>query len=140
MGNNLISMLLVSIFSNITNDCVIKSFIDFLNALHNEKSFVDSLKLYSNFVSLLYEKQPDRNIYNYIKKLIYTDENILSKGCGSCINEDEQILQTAAYELSLIDNLLLNTYEEIKKLYEHKYPKSIEIINHLPVFYSENKE
>lgn len=140
MSNNYISLLLISIYKNIIEDKIISTFIDFLTSVNNKENFETLLKKYSDFISLLYDANSEMNLRKYVKALIYKDENILSKGCSDCINENEQILQTARYELSSIDKLLNNNYESIKQNLEILYPKNIEIISHLPVFYSEGEE
>lgn len=135
MTTKLTSLLLVSIFRNILNDEVVSSFLKFLNLLSSdEKNFVDDLKSYSDFISVFYDKTADQNLYEYLKKLVYTDENIISKGCSDCINDNEQLLSTARYELTLLDSLLSFDYKTIKDLFLFKYPRMKEVLNHLPLF------
>lgn len=135
MTTKLTSLLLVSIFRNILNDEVVSSFLKFLNLLSSdEKNFVDDLKSYSDFISVFYDKTTDQNLYEYLKKLVYTDENIISKGCSDCINDNEQLLSTARYELTLLDSLLSFDYKTIKDLFLFKYPRMKEVLNHLPLF------
>lgn len=135
MTTKLTSLLLVSIFRNILNDEVVSSFLKFLNLLSSdEKNFVDDLKSYSDFISVFYDKTQDQNLYEYLKKLVYTDENIISKGCSDCINDNEQLLSTARYELTLLDSLLSFDYKTIKDLFLFKYPRMKEVLNHLPLF------
>ena len=141
MSSKLTSLLLVSIFKNVLNDEVISSFVSFLNQLSSdEKNFSSDLKLYSEFISSLYQKSENQNLYDYLKKLIYTDENIISKGCSSCVNENNQLLNTAKYELTLFDNLVSFDYQTIKDLFLFKYPRMTEMVIHLPVFNSDNAE
>ena len=68
--------------------------------------------------------------------MVYTDENIISKGCSNCIKENEQLLNTARYELTLLDNLLAFDYKTIKDLFLFKYPRMKEVLKHLPLFYT----
>jgi len=133
------SLLLISIFRNILKDSVTDSFISFLSSINNDSSFENIIKSYTDFISLLYEKEINQNFYSYLKHLIYTDENILSKGCSDCISENNKILNTAAYELELLDNLLLNDYQKIKNMLLEKFPDNNEIINHLPSFSVDGK-
>ena len=140
MSSKLTSLLLVSIFKNILNDKVVLLFVKFLNQLSSEeKNFVGDLKLYSEFITSFYDASSNQNLYEYIKKLIYTDENIISKGCLSCIRENAQLIHTAKYELTLLDNLLSFDYQTIKDLFLFKYPRMTEMINHLPAFSTDNK-
>ena len=140
MHNNIISLLLISIFKNIINDKTVALFISFLSSIDENEGFVELLKKYGDFIKSLYEKDCNMNFYSYVKNLIYMDENILSKGCSDCIKENEQIIETARYELTLIDNLLSNNYKSIKKQIENLYPNSVEIIKHLPIFYSNEEK
>ncbi len=133
------SLLLISIYKNILNDSVIYNFINFLSNLSKSDDFDMLLKVYSEFISRLYEYEQNQNIYLYLKYLLYTDENIISKGCSSCIKDNENILQTARYELSLFDKLLTNNYSYIKNSLMSKFPDKRDIIEHLPVFYDTNK-
>ncbi|MCD7779593.1 MAG: ATP-binding protein [Candidatus Gastranaerophilales bacterium] len=140
MNNITTSILIITIFKNILNDNVIVSFINFLNAVNENHDFCEGLKLYSDFISLLYEKDVNQNFYEYLKRLIYEDENILSKGCSKCIRENNQILNTAEYELTLLNNLLEFDYTKIQNLLNEKYPEQSEIIKHLPYFYTGRNE
>ncbi len=140
MRNITTSLLLISIFKNIIKDKAVSAFINLLTNINCDIDFEKVLKSYSDFISLLYEKEQNQNFYIYFKNLIYTDENILSKGCGSCIKEDNQIFNTAEYELSLFDSLLSYDYAKIKGMLLEKFPSQQEIINHLPVFYLTDKE
>ena len=134
MSDTLTSLLLVSIFKNILNDEVIAFYIRFLSLFESNSSFEITLKSYTDFISKLYEKQDNQNLYLYLKKLLYTDENLISKGCSSCIKENEQILNTARYELKLFDNLFKYDYVKIKEIFIKKFPEKEEIILHLPSF------
>lgn len=141
MSSKLTSFLLISIYKNVLNDEVIDTFIKFLNQLSSEeKNFTSDLKAYSNFISKFYEACPSLNLYDYVKHLIYTDENIISKGCSDCIKENNLLLDTAKYELSLFDSLVSFNYQTIKDLFLFKYPRMTEMINHLPVFKAEGAE
>ncbi len=128
------SLLLVSIFKNVLNDEVISTYIRFLSLLENVSSFEITLKAYSDFISKLYAKQGNQNLYLYFKRLLYEDENLISKGCSDCIQENEQILTTATYELKLFDKLFEYDYGRIKELFKEKFPLQKEIIEHIPVY------
>lgn len=135
MSSKLTSFLLISIYKNVLNDDVIDTFIKFLNQLSSdEKNFTSDLKAYSNFISKFYEACPSLNLYDYVKHLIYTDENIISKGCSNCVKENNILLNAAKYELSLFDSLVSFNYQTIKDLFLFKYPRMAEMISHLPVF------
>ncbi len=136
MGCKLSSFLLVSIFKNVIDDKIISKFILFLKSINVNENFDTLAKIYSEFIYMLYSSDFGSNLYNYLYHLIYTDENILSTGCSDCIIENEQILQTARYELSLFDELLNFDYEKIKQLCYEKYPTMKDIIDHFPKFYS----
>ncbi len=139
MSSKLTSLLLVSVFKNVLKDNVINSFIQFLEQLSSdEKNFSSDLKLYSDFITSFYDVSETQNLYEYLKKLVYTDENVISKGCSSCIKNNVQLLETARYELTLLDNLISFDYETIKDLFLFKYPRMAEMITHLPVFNTEN--
>ena len=138
MSSKLTSLLLVSVFKNVLKDKVISSFVAFLNQLSSdEKNFSSDLKLYSEFISNFYDIHQNQNLYEYLKKLIYIDENIISKGCSSCISENNQLLNTARYELTLLDNLISFDYQTIKDLFLFKYPRMTEMVIHLPAFDTE---
>lgn len=135
MSSKLTSLLLVSIYKNVLNDEVLDTFIKFLNRLSSdEKNFAGDLKSYSNFISKFYDACPSLNFYDYLKHLIYTDENIISKGCSNCIKENNILIETAQYELTLFDSLVSFNYQTIKDLFLFKYPRMAEMISHLPVF------
>ena len=140
MSSKLTSLLLISVFKNVLKDKVISSFVTFLNQLSSdEKNFSNDLKLYSDFINNLYDVSQTQNMFEYVKKLVYIDENIVSKGCCSCICENNQLLNTARYELTLLDNLISFDYQTIKDLFLFKYPRMTEMINHLPAFSTDNK-
>lgn len=139
MKNKISSLYLISIFKNVLKNAVVASFVDFLSSLNKDTSFDDLLKKYSDFIYVLYNSEFNQDFYSCLKHLIYTDENILSKGCTDCIRDNESILNTARYELSLFDELLKIDYEKIKSSLLEKYEDKSEIINHLPVFYSCSK-
>lgn len=135
MSSKLTSLLLVSIFKNVLKDDVISSFINFLNQLSSdEKNFASDLKLYSDFITKFYDISQNQNLFEHLRKLIYSDTNIISKGCSSCICENNQLLHTARYELTLLDNLISFDYQTIKDLFLFKYPRMTEMIIHLPIF------
>ena len=137
--NNIKTLLVISVLKNILQDEVVCSYINFLSNLSYNSDFDVIMKSYTDFISLLYEREPHQNLYDYIKKIIYSDNNIISNGCGNCINENENILNTAEYELSLIDNLLKYDYEKIKADFTEKFQACSDIIGHLPVFNMKNK-
>jgi len=140
MITKLTSLLLVSIFKNVLKDKILVSFVEFLDGLSSdEKDFSKDLKSYSNFISEFYEISNSQNLYEYVKNLIYTDENIISKGCTDCIKDNITLLETAKYELKLFDNLLSFDYETIKDLFLFKYSRMSELISHLPKFNCDNK-
>lgn len=134
MSNLITSVLLISIFKNVIKDKVISSYINFLSMLNIDNSFEEIIKSYSEFISNLYDSDLNQNLYLHIKKLIYQDENIISKGCSDCINKNTQIIETAKYELSIIDNLLKYDYKKIVNIVLDMFPDKSEIILHLPVF------
>lgn len=140
MSNITTSLLLISIFRNVLKDPVVASFVQFLSHLNTKDGFEQIIKSYTDFISLLYEKEENQNFYARVKYLIYTDENIISKGCSDCVRENNQILNTADYELSLFDLLLENDYSKIKSILNEKYPEHADIISHLPSFYLSGKE
>ena len=81
MSNIVTKLLLVSIFKNVLNDSIISKFIDILNKINSDESLDSILTSYSEFISGLYDKQSSQNFVDYIKFLIYTEENLLSRGC-----------------------------------------------------------
>ena len=139
-NKNITSLLLISIFKNVLKDEIVSSFIKFLELLQNDVHVEEVLRSYSDFSYYLYNAQYNQNLYDYVKHLIYTDENILSNGCGNCIKENNQIIQTAAYELSLFDKLLDFDYNFVKKIFINKFPEYSDIASHLPAFYTTGKE
>ena len=140
MKNITTSLLLISIFRNVLKDSVVASFIQLLNYINSDFDIKTVLSKYSEFISNLYEKEPNQNFYNYLKNLIYTDENILSKGCTNCSKTNNQILETANYELTLFDNLLGYDYRKIKSMLDEKFSEQSDIIAHLPSFSFANKQ
>ena len=139
MNHTLKSLLLISIFKNVVNDNIISSFISFIKKLTSNDKVEDVLTSYSEFIYKLYSLTENQNLYEYLKNLIYKDENILSHGCTCCIEKNNQILETARYELYLFSELLSYDYKKIKEEFIAKFPDSKDIIEHLPVFYT-NKE
>ncbi len=136
MGNKITSLLLVSIFKNVIEDTIVSKFINFIKLINSDSLFDDVVKAYSDFIYELYNKQENQNLYEYINRLVYTDENILSRGCSDCIKENEQILETARYELRLIDELISFDYTKIINTLKSKYNENKDIIEHFPVFYT----
>ena len=139
MNNIKTPLLVVSIFKNILKDEVVFSYINFLSNLSYSSDFDVIMKSYTDFISLLYEKESEQNLFNYVKKLIYSDKNIISVGCNSNILQNENILTTAKYELSLIDKLLKYDYDKIKSDFIGKFQACSDIIEHLPVFNMKDK-
>ncbi len=127
-------LLVISVFKNVVNDSVVNAFVEFLSNLSYNSDFDLILNSYSNFISLLYDKSQNQNLYDYVKTLIYTDENILSKSCGVCIESNDNILRTAQYELTLINNLLKYDFKRIVSDFNSKFPACVDIISHLPVY------
>ena len=126
MSLKLTSLILISIFKNVINDNVVSLFVKLLKQLFSdEKNLEGDLKLYSDFVEALYLKNENQNLFEYILKLIYTDENIISKGCSDCIKENNQLLDTAKYELSLLYELVCFDYDKIKQLFNGKYSEML---------------
>ena len=138
MSSLVISLKIITIFKNIINDGAVSSFIDVLTETDNY-DFDKFLSAYSNFISILYAKEKNQNFYNYVKELIYTDENIISKGCGSCISENNTILNTANYELTLINKLFIDNFADFKQYITDKFPKHKDVIEHLPEFTTTGK-
>jgi len=139
MPDNIISLNLITIYKNILKDSVVNCFIDFLKMMSFENDFSVLLKKYTDFAALLYENQENLDFSDYLKKLIYKDENIISKGCSGCIKDNARLLETARYELNLFDKILEFDYNSVKNMFLSKFPHSGDILNHLPVFYSGNK-
>jgi hypothetical protein len=131
-------LLIISIFKNVVNDKVVNSFVEFLSNLSYSSDFDVILNSYSDFISLLYENSNNQNLYEYVKNLIYKDENILSKGCSSCVKDNENIINSAEYELSLIFNLLKNDYSKVISDFKSKFSACSDIISHLPVYNTQN--
>ncbi len=136
MINKIVLLLLISIFKNVLKNETVSLFICFLNNLNSSEEFKITLKSYTDFIYSLYNTNRSQNIYDCLKHLVYTDENILSKGCGDCIKENEQILNTARYELSLMDELVKYDYKTIQDLMKKKYPDNVDVIEHLPIYYT----
>lgn len=134
MKNIVTSLLLVSIFKNILKDGVISAFVKLISLISSTDDINEILKAYSQFTSNLYEKSESQNFYLYFKKLIYTDENILSRGCSECISENNLILDTAKYELSLFDELVSCNYQELKQELISKFSNLSNVLEHLPFF------
>lgn len=140
MKNLITSLLLVSIYKNIINDIVISSFINFISLLNSSENINQILEAYSKFISNLYEKNSEQNLYLHLKHLIYTDENVISKGCSDCVYENNILLNTAKYELSLFDNLLEFDYKTLKDELISKYSNMRDVLEHLPVFKIDDKQ
>lgn len=140
MKNLITSLLLVSIFKNIYNDCVIASFIKFISLLNSSDNLNEIIESYSKFISNLYDKNENQNLYFHLKQLIYTDENVISKGCSDCIYENNILMNTAKYELSLFDKILDFDYETLKEELITRFSNMSDVLEHLPVFNVSEKQ
>lgn len=140
MKNIMTSLILVSIFKNVVNDSLVSTYIELINAVETSCDIKEVLYIYSDFINQLYEKEDNQNLFNYVKNLIYTDENILSRGCSDCIKDNNNLLDTARYELALLDKLFDYDYSKIKTALASKYPEYNETIEHLPSFFIANKD
>lgn len=129
------SLKIIAVFKNVVNDKVVSAFINIL-LLINGSNFTEFLTAYSDFISLLYENEPAQNFYNYIKMLIYKDENILAKNHNK---ENKNIINTAKYELKLLDKLSAYDYNSIQKRAKEHFSKYEDIISHLPIYTNEGK-
>ena len=118
MKNIVTSLKLVTIYKNVLKDEVISAFVDFLSYLNILDDFDIILKSYSDFLSLLYENEPFQDLYSHFKKLIYSDVNVISKGCSCCSYDNNFLVDTARYELSLFDKLLEFDYIRVKNEFE----------------------
>lgn len=134
------SLLFVSILKNVFKDNVVSSFIKFIETMDHVFDFEYVIKLYSDFITEFYNQYPDGDLYAYIKNKVYTDENIISKGCSDCIKDNETIIKAAEFELSLLDKILAFDYKTIKELLQKKYKENMELTEYLPVFYTNNIE
>ena len=134
MKIKLTSLYLISIYKNILNDEVFKAFVNFLNIMESETDFDEILKKYSVFINKFYENSKSQNLYDYIYNLVKIDENIISNGCGCCKKDNEEIINTAQYELSLIHNIISISYEEIKERLKNNFASMSELIDHLPKY------
>lgn len=128
------SLLLISIFKNVIKDKTVELFITFLKLLKENDNFEIILKSYTDFIISLYETNENQNIYLHVRKLIFTDENIISKGCVDCAKLNDFLLSTAEYELTLISELTSIDFNVVQKTFKEKFPNSDEITDHLPVF------
>ena len=137
MNLKITSLYLISIFTNILKDEVFSSFTDFLKKEESESDLDVILKSYADFTNKLYNKAENRNLFEYVKDLIYTDENIISKGCSDCIKDNTDLLNTAQYELYLISEVIKKDYETVKNELISKFPQMKELLEHLPKYKSE---
>lgn len=133
------NLFVITVFKKVLNNKILSCFVDFLHSIEEENSIEKSLKLYSDFIEKLYDSDYNQNLYSLIKHLIYTDENVISRGCFDCIKNNNHLINTAEYELSLINNLLKYDYKKISELLNDKFPDDNEIISHLPVYNTEGK-
>ena len=101
----------VALFKNVINDKCIVSLLRLLEAdSNNEKEF---LSLYSDFISLLYEKTDD--LCEYINSLLQNDENIYVR--DSAKGQASPILQKALEnELDFFESLSKITCDDVKKI------------------------
>lgn len=140
MTHKITSLLLISIFKNVLQDETISFFVRFLNALNNNEKAENVLKYYSDYIYSLYNTNENQNLYEHLKHLIYTDENIISKGCSNCIKNNTQLLETAKYELSLFDKILEFDHKTIKDILINKYSDMKDVIEHIPSFYCKKEQ
>lgn len=133
------NLFVVTIFKKVLMDNTIASFIEFLFSLEDAKSIDETLMLYSEFITNLYSLNVSQNLFSHFKQLVYTDENIISKGCSDCVKRDNQIIETAQYELSLFDELLSYNYEKIVQILCSKFPEDKDVIAHLPKYFMTEK-
>ena len=133
------NLLVITIFKNVLKNEIIKLFTDFLACLQEGTNSEKTLKLYSDFIEKLYESEFNQNLYLLLKHLIYTDENIISKGCADCIQKDKEILETAKYELSIFDELLNYDYKKITEFLNKNFADDKDIIAHLPAYKTSGK-
>ena len=136
---NISNIYIITVFKKLLQDDVIKSFINLIESINKDSNFSDNLKLYSDFVYKLYNSEKDANLFNYLKKLLYSDDNILAKNSRN-IKDNDNIFKSAVFELKILDELLKYNYIEIKKLFQDKYQNEKNIIENLPVFNCYNSE
>jgi predicted AAA+ superfamily ATPase len=103
----------VALFKNVINDECIASLLKLLEAdKNNEKEF---LSLYSDFISLLYEKTDD--LCQYINSLLQNDENVYVR--ESAKGQASPILKKAIEnELDFFESLSKITCDDIKGIIE----------------------
>ena len=130
---NISNIYIITVFKNILNDNIIHSFINFIVSVNDDKDLNDNLKLYSDFVYKLYKADKNANLYNYIKRLLQTDCNVLSVNYKD-IMESDFIFKSAIFELNVFDELIKYDYKTIKSILLDKYPNSKNIIENLPMF------
>ena len=140
MKTTVTALKLVTIYKNVLKDDVISSFVDFISLLTMCDNFDEILKGYSKFIAKLYEKEPFQNLFMHLKNLIYTDENVISKGCSSCSFDNKYLIDTAKYELSLFDKLLEFDYSRIKNEFVSRFPAMSDLLTHLPIYKIDVKE
>ncbi len=103
----------VALFKNVINDECIVSLLKLLEAdKNNEKEF---LSLYSDFISLLYEKTDD--LCQYINSLLQNDENVYVR--ESAKGQASPILKKAIEnELDFFESLSKITCDDVKGIIE----------------------
>ena len=121
MEKFLSSLKLICIYKNVINDEIVSKFLKVLSEI-KKSSYDDILASYTDFISLFYEKEKTLNFFNYIKFLIFTDENLVSKNANNTKLSNE-ILITAEYELSVISNIFEYNYNFIKDEINERFPK-----------------
>ena len=134
MEKFLSSLKLICIYKNVINDEIVSKFLKVLSEI-KKSGYDDILASYTDFISLFYEKEKTLNFFNYIKFLIFTDENLVSKNANNTKLSNE-ILITAEYELSVISNIFEYNYNFIKDEINERFPKFEELTQHLPIFYT----
>lgn len=107
----ILSARVVALFKNVINDKCVVSLLKLLEAdSDNEKEF---LSLYSDFISLLYEKTDD--LCEYINSILQNDENIYVR--DSAKGQASPILQKALEnELDFFESLSKITCDDVKKI------------------------
>ena len=131
MDKFLVSLNLISIYKNILNDKVVSKFIVFLKELETSLDLNTIFLSYSNFIAELYKEEKNQNFFSYIKFLLHTDENIVSK---KPFELNQTLINTAEYELSLISDMFQFNFGFIQDTLYNKFPSFQFLVNNLPRF------
>lgn len=134
MDKFLSAIKLICIYKNVINDKTVSRFIKILEALHSE-DYNTVISRYSEFISNFYDYEETMNFFNYVKFLVFTDENTISKNAFKT-QLSQEFQKIAEYELSLISNMFAYNHNFIKEEINKKYPENKDITEHLPVFYT----